>query len=274
MSSSLTGVRHTKYPNYDGMDIPWLPEIPDHWRILRGKSVFAPLDIRSITGEEELLSVSSRYGIIPRASANVNMFKAESYVGYKLCWPDDLVINSLWAWGGGLGVSSYHGIVSSAYGVYRLLSRELTDPKYIHQLLRSVPFQWELQVRSKGIWISRLQLTDESFLGAPIPLPPLPEQRAIARYLDYVDSRIQRYIRAKERLIELLEEQKRAVINQAVTRGLDPDVPLKPSGVEWLGDVPAHWEVSRLHTISKVNPSNVDKHVYENEAPVHLCNLR
>ena len=82
--------------------------------------------------------------------------------------------------------------------------------------------------------------------GLHLPLPPLPEQRAIARYLDYMDRRIQRYIRAKERLIELLEEQKRAMINQAVTRGLDPDVPLKPSGVEWLGDVPAHWEVRRL----------------------------
>lgn len=79
-----------------------------------------------------------------------------------------------------------------------------------------------------------------------IPLPPLPEQRAIAKYLDYMDRRIQRYIEAKERLIELLEEQKRVVINQAVTRGLDPDVRLKSSGVEWLGDVPAHWEVRRL----------------------------
>ena len=79
-----------------------------------------------------------------------------------------------------------------------------------------------------------------------VPLPPLPEQRAIARYLDYMDGRIQRYIKAKERLIELLEEQKRAVINQAVTRGLDPDVPLKSSGVELLGDIPAHWEVRRL----------------------------
>ena len=79
-----------------------------------------------------------------------------------------------------------------------------------------------------------------------VALPPLAEQRAIARYLDYMDRRIQRYIKAKQRLIELLEEQKRAVINQAVTRGLDPDVLLKPSGVEWLGDIPTHWELRRL----------------------------
>ena len=77
------------------------------------------------------------------------------------------------------------------------------------------------------------------------PLPPLAEQAAIVRYLDHADDRIRRYISAKERLIALLEEQKQAIIHRAVTRGLDPQRPLKPSGVEWLGDVPAHWEVRR-----------------------------
>ena len=100
------------------------------------------------------------------------MFKAESYSGCKLCWPGDLVINSLWAWVGELGVSRYHGIVSSAYGVYRLLPKFKEYSQLIHFLVRSVPFQWELQVRSKGIWLSRLQLTDTSFLGAPFPSPP------------------------------------------------------------------------------------------------------
>jgi type I restriction enzyme S subunit len=169
------------------------------------------------------------------------MFKAESYTGYKLCWPGDLVINSLWAWGRGLGFSRHHGIVSSAYGVYRL------RPEYAgYALVRSAPFNWELQVRSKGIWISRLQLTDESFLGAPFPVPPTTEQAAIVRFLAHADRRIQRYMRAKQKLIKLLEEQKQAIIHRAVTRGLDSDVPLKPSGVEWLGDVPEHWEVSRV----------------------------
>ena len=92
-------------------------------------------------------------------------------------------------------------------------------------------------------------ITGTGVLNERVPLPPLPEQRAIARYLDYVDGHIQRYIRAKERLIELLEEQKRAVINQAVTRGLDPDAPLKPSGVEWLGDIPARWAIVRTKSI-------------------------
>ena len=129
-----------------------------------------------------------------------------------------------------------------------------------------------IQALAKGIRERSTDFRFSEFAQQLLPLPSLPEQRAIARYLDHMDRRIQRYIEAKERLIELLEEQKRVVINQAVTRGRDPDVRLKPSGVERLGDVPAHWEVRRLHTIAKVTPSNVDKHVNDNESPVHLCN--
>ena len=243
------------YSAYKDSSVPWLGDVPAHWEVRRSKTLFRPIDVRSRTGDEELLTVSSERGVIPRASASVTMFKAESYVGYKLCWPGDLVINSLWAWARGLGVSRYHGIVSSAYGVYRPLPKFKTHPQFVHNLVRSTPFQWELQVRSKGIWVSRLQLTDEAFLGAPFPLPPLPEQAAIVRFLDYADRRIQRYIRAKQKLIALLEEQKQALIHQAVTGQIDvrtgqPYSAYKPSGVEWLGDVPAHWQVVRLKFIS------------------------
>src|SRR5690606_34509668 len=122
---------------------------------------------------------------------------------------------------------------------------------------------WELQVRSKGIWISRLQLTDEAFLGAPFPLPPPDEQAAIVRFLDHADRRIRRYIRAKQKLIKLLEEQKQAIIHRAVTRGLDPNVRLKPSGVEWLGDVPEHWSVKRFKFLARVTSGQVDPRLPE-----------
>jgi len=230
------------YPHYKDSGLPWLEKIPEHWEIKRGKAILNRIDLRSDSGNEELLTVSANRGVIPRRSATVTMFKAESYAGYKLCWPGDLVINSLWAWASGLGVSKYHGIVSSAYGVYRVKSESEINPNYLHFLVKSTPFQWELQVRSKGVWTSRLQLTDESFLNAPYLIPPLAEQNAIVRYLDYMDRRIKRYIIAKKKLIKLLTEQKQAIIHQAVTRGLDPNVRLKPSGVEWLGDIPEHWE--------------------------------
>ena len=264
--------KHKPYLHYKPSGIDWLGNVPTHWEVRRGKMLFQPIDVRSQTGDEELLTVSAERGVIPRKSANVTMFKAESYVGYKLCWPGDLVINSLWAWAHGLGVSQYHGIVSSVYGVYRLLPEFKNYASFIHKLVRSIPFQWELQVRSKGIWISRLLLTDEAFLEAPFPLPPLPEQTAIVRYLDQAEERIRRYVRSRERLIELLEEYRQAIIHHAVTRGLDPDVRLKPSGVEWLGDMPAHWAVRRLQYVVTMKVSNVDKHIKEGELPVRLCN--
>lgn len=248
------------YPAYKDSGVPWLGHVPEHWEVRRGKTLFRCIDVRSQTGQEELLTVSSERGVVPRRSANVTMFKAESYVGYKLCWPDDLVINSLWAWARGLGVSPYHGIVSSAYGVYRLRNRQQDNPRFIHQLVRSTPFQWELLVRSKGIWVSRLQLTDDAFLGASFPMPPSNEQTAIVRFLDYIDRRIWRYIRAKQKLIKLLEEYKQALIHQAVTGSIDvrtgkPYPAYKDSGVEWLGEVPEHWELKPLKRWVRINAS-------------------
>ena len=235
--------------------LPWLGAIPEHWKVQRGKTLFRTLDVRSRTGQEELLTVSSRRGVVPRSSTSVTMFKASSYVGHKLCWPGDLVINSLWAWSRGLGVSRHHGIVSTAYGVYRPEDPTRTHPDYLHELVRSTPFNWELRVRSKGIWTSRLQLTDEAFLDAPLPLPSPSEQTAIVRFLDYVDRRIRRYIRAKEKLIALLEEQRQAVIHQAVTGQIDvqtgrPYPAYRDSGMEWLDGVPAHWCVSELRRLA------------------------
>jgi type I restriction enzyme S subunit len=238
--------RFKPYPTMKDSGLPWLGKIPEHWQLRRGKILFDPIDVRSATGEEELLTVSSEKGVVRRSSINVTMFKAESYVGYKLCWPGDLVVNSLWAWAKGLGVSRDHGIVSSAYGVYRLQAPYCEYSNYIHELVRSTPFQWELQVRSKGIWVSRLQLTDEAFLDAPFPLPPEAEQAAIVRFLDHIDRHIRGYIRVKQKLVKLLEEQRQAIIHRAVTRGLDPHIRLKASDVEWLGEVPEDWEIIRL----------------------------
>src|SRR5205085_380995 len=110
---------------------------PRHWVIKRGKSYLTSIDQRSKEGKEELLTVSSSRGVIPRNSTKVTMFKAESYAGYKLCWPGDLVINSLWAWGGGLGVSQHHGVISTAYGVYRPRASAQISPRYLHELVRS-----------------------------------------------------------------------------------------------------------------------------------------
>ncbi|MGH3349032.1 MAG: hypothetical protein ACRDPS_00090 [Nocardioides sp.] len=152
------------------------------------------------------------------------MFKAENYVGHKLCWPDDLVINSLWAWGRGIGVAQDHGIVSTAYGVYRGRSGAGLNPAFLHHLVRSDPFQWELQVRSRGVWKSRLQLTDERWLDAPLFVPPADEQAAIVKYLAHANSRIDKAIAAKRRLIALLGEESRARV-EAVLEDVAANAP-------------------------------------------------
>ena len=237
------------YPKMKDSGVEWLGMVPEHWDIRRAKYLFNSIDVRSENGDEELLTVSSHDGVVPRSEKTVTMFQAASYVGHKLCWPGDLVINSLWAWANGLGFSRYHGIVSTAYGVYRLRPECNASYEYFNLALRSGAYDWEFQTRSKGIWKSRLQLTDWSFLDMPLIIPPLPEQVAIARYLDYVDSRVRRLTEAKRKLIGLLTEQKQAIIHRAVTRGLDPNVPLKDSGIEWLGMVPQHWEIEQLGRI-------------------------
>ena len=237
------------YAEHKDSGLPWLGKVPRHWVIKRSKSYLATIDERSKTGREELLTVSSARGVVPRSSANVTMFKAESYTGHKLCWPGDLVINSLWAWGGGLGVSQHYGIISTAYSVYRSRPSAEINTHFLHALVRSSAFQWELQVRSKGVWISRLQLTDTAFLDAPIPLPPPDEQAAIVKFLDWANGRLEQTIRAKRKVIALLNEQKQAIIHRAVTRGLDPSVALKPSGIPWLGDIPEHWQLARACTM-------------------------
>lgn len=239
------------YPKYKDSGVPWLEHVPAHWEFKRSKSVFRTIDVRSAEGQEELLSVSEKNGVALRKNTNVTMFQAASYAGYKLCWPNDLVINSLWAWMTGLGFSKYHGIISTAYSVFRIWNQGKFDSDYGNYLLRSKTYNWEFRVRSKGIWRSRYQLADDSFLSMPLLIPPLNEQQQISRYLDWQTSKINKFIKAKKRLIALLKEQKQNVINQAVTRGLDPKVKFKPSGVEWIGDIPDHWEAIKLRNLLK-----------------------
>lgn len=239
------------YPEYKASGLSWLRELPKNWDVFRAKNVFKPIDVRSETGAEELLSVSEKHGVSLRKNTNVTVFQAESYEGYKLCWPGDLVINSLWAWMQGLGFSDRHGIVSTAYGVYRPKAGHKEVYRYFDYLLRSAAYLWELRVRSKGIYRSRYQLNDDAFFTMPIILPSKDEQHKIVRFLDVKSRQISHFIRNKRRLIELLREQKQAIINRAVTRGLNPDARLKASGIDWLGDIPAHWEILPLKYLSK-----------------------
>ncbi|WP_333986775.1 restriction endonuclease subunit S [Burkholderia cepacia] len=260
------------YPGYRTTRMRWLPPVPEHWNEQRAKTFFREVDERSKTGQEELLSVSHLTGVTPRSQKNVTMFKAASYVGSKLCRPGDIVINTLWAWMAALGASRHVGIVSPAYGVYRPHLADSFNPAYLDYLLRTRAYVAEYIGRSTGIRSSRLRLYPNQFLDIALLQPPRPEQDQIVAYLRAQDAHIGRFIKAKRDLIGLLNEQKLRIIDHAVTRGIEASVALKPSGIEWLGDVPSHWDVALLKHIADVRFSGVDKHSHDDETPVRLCN--
>jgi type I restriction enzyme S subunit len=245
---SKTGLK--PYPAMKDSGVPWLREVPEHWSIRRLKFLLRERDARSVDGTEQLLRVSQYTGVTERKrndGLDEPDTRAESLIGYKCVNHAELVINIMLAWNGSMGVSRYSGIVSPAYCVYRF--GPFAYPWYFHYLLRSPTYKTHIKTVSTGVVESRLRLYTDDLYRLEALLPPLSEQTAIVRFLAHYDRKIRRYIRAKQKLIKLLEEQKQAIIHQAVTRGLDPNVRLKPSGVEWLGDVPEHWEVRRLKTL-------------------------
>lgn len=245
------------YEGYRPARMRWLPPVPEHWTEQRAKIFFREVDERSKTGQEELLSVSHLTGVTPRSQKNVTMFKAASYVGSKLCRPGDIVINTLWAWMGALGASRHVGIVSPAYGVYRPHRADSFNPAYLDYLLRTRAYVAEYIGRSTGIRSSRLRLYPNQFLDIALIQPPRTEQDQIVAYLRAQDAHIARFIKAKRELIGLLTEQKLRIIDHAVTRGLNASIALKPSGIEWSGDVPAHWSIKPLKRWVRLNASTL-----------------
>ena len=193
---------------------------PEHWEIRRNKTFMREVKELSETGQEELLSVSHLTGVTPRSEKTVNMFLAVSNEGYKRVRPNDLVINTMWAWMGALGVSAHAGIVSPAYGVYRFASAA-TEPRYFDALFRTPAYVAEMTRYSTGVWTSRLRLYPESFLGLRSPFPPLREQRAIADYVDELRSEHVRLDSLLARSVDLLVERRQALITAAVTGQLD-----------------------------------------------------
>jgi type I restriction enzyme S subunit len=235
------------YPEYKDSGVQWLGEIPAHWKVLPHRALFQEVNERDHP-DEPLLSVTIARGVIPQEVLLANSSKKDSSnldkSNYKLVQPGDITYNKMRAWQGALGVSQYRGIVSPAYIVVRPRRKQV--PEYYHYLFRTPMFTSEAERWSYGITSDQWSLRSEDFKRIYGLLPPIEEQAAIARFLTRFDQLTRRYIRAQRRLIELLEEQKQALIQRAVTRGLDPDVPLKDSGVEWIGQIPEHWETRTL----------------------------
>jgi len=241
------------YPEYKDSGVPWLGNIPAQWDVRRMKLLLSEVDSRSSTGREQLLRVSQYTGVTQRKAmdgTDAPDTRAASLVGYKRVNPDDLVINIMLAWNGSMGVSRYEGIASPAYCVYRFKGG--ARPWYYHELLRLPLYKGRIKTASTGVVESRLRLYSDDLGRIEAIQPPPEEQDAIVRFIDYANGRLERAIRAKRKVIALLHEQKQAIIHRAVTRGLSPAVPLKPSGIAWLGDIPKHWEVRRVKQAARI----------------------
>ena len=233
------------YAKYKESAQSWLGNVPDHWTLLPNRAIFAEVKDRNHP-EEEMLSVTITRGIVKQKALLEGSSKKDSSnqdkSAYKLIQPRDIAYNKMRAWQGAIGESTLRGIISPAYVVMRL--RNADDlPRYFHHLYRTPQFAKEAERWSYGITSDMWSLRPEHFKMIYTPEPPPDEQKAIVRFLEWANGRLDRAIRAKRKVIALLNEQKQAIIHRAITRGIDPSVPLKPSDIPWLGDIPLHWEM-------------------------------
>lgn len=258
------------YPEHRESGLPWLGAIPTSWDVRRNGRLFAQRN-ETRFGDLPILEVSLKTGVRVRDFGNSKRKQVMSDRDkYKRAVKGDIAYNMMRLWQGAVGTAPVDGLVSPAYVVARPFAE--VDSRYYAYLFRTHAYMNEVNKYSRGIVTDRNRLYWDEFKQMPSPFPPTDEQRAVADFLDHHGQAARRFIRNRRRLIEVLNEQKQAIIDWAITRGLDPGVHLKPSGIDWLGDVPEHWKVRGLKQIAVVRLSGVDKHSIEGETPVRLCN--
>jgi type I restriction enzyme, S subunit len=219
ISHAVTKGLDPKAPmKYSGIE--WLGEVPEHWAIVRVKTVYRERDERSTDGSEELLSVSHLTGVTPRSEKTVNMFEAETTEGYKKVYKTDFVINTLWAWMGAMGSSKFDGIASPNYHVYALRGHEFSAD-YMELMCRINSFVHFVGSRSRGVWSSRLRFYPDDFFELMLPAPPLSEQIAVIQFVENTTGAFREITANSERAIALLQERRAALISAAVTGKID-----------------------------------------------------
>lgn len=249
------------YEKYKSSGIEWLGEIPEHWQVESLKNILTERNEKNNPIKtKEILSLSIDKGVTLYAekTTNLDRFK-DDYTQYKLAYKDDLVFNSMNMIVGAVGVSNYFGCVSPIYYTFHSNVHNSRTTKFYEYLFRNKIVQSFLFSLGKGLMAIdrgegkyntvRLKVSRSDLRLFKLPLPSYHEQTAIANFLDYKTAKIDRFIRKKKQLIKLLNEQKAGIINEAVTKGLNANVKIKPSGIEWLGDIPEHWEVRKAKSL-------------------------
>lgn len=236
------------YPQYKDSEIPWLDKVPAHWSLKRAKFLFREIDDRTDTGQETLLSMRHDRGLVPHNDVSSKEISDADLIGYKRTWPGDIVMNRMRASSGLFAETFVHGLVSPDYAVFQPITANV-DSEYFVRLFKCPEMGAKFRAESKGLGTGTagfLRLYSDSFGALTLPVPPGREQTAIVHFLVAQNQQFAHFIRTKQQLIELLNEQKQAIIQQAVTRGLDPKVSVKRTGLDWLPEVPEHWKVSKL----------------------------
>lgn len=223
--------------------IEWCKSIPADWRVLRIKYIMYERREKTRTGEEEPLSVTQKYGIVKTKDIEVAN-PSVSYDDYIIVSRNDIVFNKYKAHSGVFFVTPYDGIVTFNYSVYRCYNG--FNPKYYEYLFHTQGCIGEFKTRLHGVGESISPLYTKDLYSVTVFAPTFEEQNRIVTYLDSICAEINTTISDIEREIEVLEEYKRSVITEAVTKGLDPDVEMRDSGIAWVGDIPAHWLVEKV----------------------------
>lgn len=247
-----------KYSSYKDSGVQWIGEIPSHWEIKRLASFFTERRTKVSDQDYAPLSVTKN-GIFPQLE---NVAKSNDGDNRKLVLSGDFVINSRSDRKGSSGVSDYNGSVSLINIV--LEPRKTVVPKFCNYLLKSRAFIEEYYRNGRGIVADLWTTRYDEMKMIKIPMPSLKEQEFITNYLDSVTSQIDTAISQQQKMIDLLNERKQIIINNAVTKGLDPNVKMKDSGVEWIGEIPEGWEVRRFKAVAEVKANLVHPENYPN----------
>ncbi len=234
-----------RYEVYKDSGFEWLGEIPEHWQLGKLGNTLQPVSIKNCS-DLPLLSITREKGVIVRDTGNLeenHNFIPEDLSNYKLLEKGQFGMNKMKAWQGSYGVSDFTGIVSPAYFIFNFLKP--IDARYFHLAIRSRLYISFFASASDGVRIGQWDLSKSRMKGIPFLVPPLSEQKAIAAFLDRKTAQIDQAITVKEKQITLLKERRQVLIQNAVTRGIDPNAPMRDSGVLWIGEIPEHWEVRR-----------------------------
>lgn len=239
--------KYQKYAEYKDSGVEWLGEIPSHWKSVPCRGVVEHIVEKNTDNTlSNYLSLMANVGVIRyEDKGDIGNKKPEDLSKCKIVRKGQLVINSMNYSIGSYGMSPYDGICSPVYIVLQALP-EIYLERFALRIFENSFFQKYLSTFGNGILEHRSAINWDDIKGKYVPLPPLNEQENILIFLDHETAKIDTLIAKQEKLIELLKEKRQAVISHAVTKGLNPNVPMKDSGVEWLGEVPEHWKVIRL----------------------------